>query len=74
MQLLIENPFFLNEFLNPENKIIINKDKDIFIFVMNYYTITRPGEEEESSDKEEEEEVKEIDTTEALRVVKIIKI
>jgi hypothetical protein len=41
---------------------------------VNYYTITRPGKEEESSDKEKEEEVKEIDTTEALRAIEIVKI
>jgi hypothetical protein len=53
--------------------MIVNKDEDIFISVINHYTITRPGEEEESSDKEEEE-VKEIDTAEALRAVETIKI
>jgi hypothetical protein len=30
-QLPIENPLFLNEFLNPEDKTIVNKDKDIYI-------------------------------------------
>jgi hypothetical protein len=74
MQLLIENPLSLDEFLNPEDKIIVNKDEDIFIFVINYYIIIRPGKKKESSNKKKEKEVKEINTTEALRVVETIKI
>jgi hypothetical protein len=70
-QLLIKNLLSLNEFLNPEDKTIVNKDKDTFISVINYYTITRPGKEEESSN---EEKVKEVDTAKALRVVEIVKI
>jgi hypothetical protein len=57
--------------LNPEDETIVNKDEDIFISVINHYTITRPGKEEESSN---EEEVKEVDTAKALRAVEIVKI
>jgi hypothetical protein len=69
-QLPIENPLSLDEFLNPEDKTIIDNDEDIFTSVVNHYTITTPGEEEESSD---EEEVKEVDTAEALRAVETVK-
>jgi hypothetical protein len=72
-QLLIENPLSLDEFLNPEDEIIVDEDEDIFTSVVNHYAIARPGEEEESSD-EEEEEVKEIDTAEALRAVETVKL
>ena len=57
--------------MNPEDETIVNKDEDIFISVINYYTITRPGKEEESSN---EEEVKEVDIAKALRAVEIVKI
>lgn len=70
IQLLIKNPLSLNEFLNLEDKIIIGKDEDIFISVVNHYTITRLGEEEESSD---EEEIKKVDTSEALRAIETVK-
>lgn len=70
-QFPIENPLSLDEFLNPENEIIVDKDKDIFTSVVNHYTIARPGEEEESS--EEEEEVKKIDTAETSRAIEIVK-
>jgi len=55
--------------LNPEDKTIIKENKDIFISIVNNYTITRPGEEEESSDKE----IKEIDTAKALRAIETVK-
>jgi hypothetical protein len=69
-QLPIENLFSLDEFLNLEDKTIVNKDEDIFTSVVDYYAIVSPGEEEESSD---EEEVKKVDTAEALRAVKTVK-
>jgi hypothetical protein len=69
-QLLIENPLSLNEFLNPKDKTIVNKDKDIFTSVVDYYAIVSLGEEEESSDKKE---VKEVDTAKALKAVKTVK-
>jgi hypothetical protein len=43
---LIKNPLSLNEFLNPEDKIIVDKDKDIFISVVSYYAAPILGEEE----------------------------
>ena len=33
-QLPIENPLSLDEFLNPEDKTIVNKDEDIFTSVV----------------------------------------
>jgi hypothetical protein len=60
--------------LNLEDEIIFEKDKDVFISVVNHYAAARPGEEEESSSsKEEEEEIKEVQTAEALRAVEIVK-
>jgi hypothetical protein len=49
---LIKDSFSLNEFLNPEDKIIVNKGKDIFISVISYYTVPILGKEKESSDEE----------------------
>ena len=69
-QLPIENPLFLNEFLNPKNKTIVNKNKDIFTSVVDYYVIVSPGKKEELSNKEK---VKKIDTAKALRAVKTVK-
>jgi hypothetical protein len=67
-QLPIENPLSLDEFLNPEDEIIVDEEEDIFTSVVNHYG--RPGEEEESSD---EEEVEEVDTAEALRAIERVK-
>jgi hypothetical protein len=68
-QLPIENLLSLDEFLNPEDTVIIDKDKDIFTSVVNRYAIARPGEEEESSNKE----VKKVDTAKALKAVETVK-
>jgi hypothetical protein len=57
--------------LNPEDEIIVDKDEDIFISVINYYAVPRLGKEEESSD---EEKVKEVDTAKALGAVEIVNI
>jgi hypothetical protein len=65
-----QSPLSLDEFLNPEDKVIIDKDEDIFTSVVNRYTVARLVEEEESSDKEE---IKKVDTTEALRAVETVK-
>ena len=70
-QLPIENPPSLDEFLNPEDEVIINKDEDIFTSVVNRYTVARLVEGEELSD---EEEINEVDTAEALRTVETVKI
>jgi hypothetical protein len=68
-QLPIESPLSFNEFLNPEDKTIVNKDGDIFA---ECYNVDQPGKEEESSD--EEEEVKQIKDAKALRMVKRLKL
>ena len=68
-QLPIENSLSLDEFLNLEDETIVDEDKDIFTSIVDHYTITRPGEKEESSDKE----IKEINTAEALRAVETVK-
>jgi hypothetical protein len=69
-QLPIENPFSLDEFLNLEDETIVNKDKDIFISVVDYYVVVSLGKKKESSDKKE---VKKVCTTKALKAVKTIK-
>ena len=71
-RLLIENPLSLNEFLTPDDKVIIDKDEDIFAFVVEHYSINKSGEESESSD--DKEELKKIATTEALSCIKILKL
>jgi hypothetical protein len=63
-QLLIEIPLSLNEFLNPEDKTIVDKDEDIFTPVVDHYAVVNPGNEKKSSD---EEEVKKVNTAKALR-------
>ena len=71
-RLPIENPLSLNEFLTPDDEMIIDKDEDIFASIVEHYSIDKLGEESESSDKEEE--VKEIATAKALRCVEILKL
>jgi hypothetical protein len=51
--------------------VIINKDKDIFISIIDCYSINKPGKESESSN---EEEIKEIDTAEALQYIETLKL
>ena len=70
VQLPIENPLSLNEFLNPAGETVIDKDDDIFISVVDHYSINKLGEESESSD----EEVEEVDTAKALRCIKTVKL
>ena len=72
-QLSIENPLSLDEFLNPEDEIIIDKDSDIFAAIVEHYSIDKPGEEEESSDKKEEE-VEQIEDTEVLRIIERLRL
>jgi hypothetical protein len=71
MQLPIENPLPLDEFLNPEDEIIVDEDGDIFAAVVANYSVDKPGKEEESSD---EEEVEQIEDAEALRMVERLKL
>jgi hypothetical protein len=71
-QLLIESPLPLNEFLNPENETIVDKDSDSFAAIVECYSVDQPGKEEESSDKEEE--VEQIKDAEALRIVERLKL
>jgi hypothetical protein len=68
-QLPIESRFPLDEFLNPENETIVDKDGDIFA---ECYSINQPGKEKESSDKEEK--VKQIKDAKALRMVERLKL
>ena len=49
---------------------MLNKDKDIFISVVDYYIIIRLGKKEESSDKE----IKKVNTAKALKAIKTVKI
>ena len=72
--LSIENPLSLDEFLNLEDKIIINKDSDIFVAIVEYYSVDKPGEEEELSDEKEEEEVEQIEDTEVLRMIERLRL
>jgi hypothetical protein len=64
---LIKNLFSFNKFLNLKIKTIVNKNKNIFIFVINYYTIVSLGKKKESSNKKE---VKKIDIAKALKTKK----
>jgi hypothetical protein len=73
-QLPIESPLPLDEFLNPEDETIVNKDSNIFAVIVKCYSVNQPGEEKESSDKEEEQEVKQIKDAEALRIVERLKL
>jgi hypothetical protein len=69
-QFPIESPLPLDEFLNPEDETIVDKDGDIFA---EYYSvINQPGKEEESSDKEEE--IEQIKDAGALRMVGRLKL
>jgi hypothetical protein len=70
-QLLIENPLSLDEFLNPEDEVIVDEDDDIFTTVVEHYSIDKPGKEDELSD---EEEVEQIDETIALRAIETIRL
>jgi hypothetical protein len=47
--------------------MVLDKNKNIFIFVVEYYSINKPGEESESSDKKE---VEGVDIIEVLRYIK----
>ena len=71
-QLLIKNPLSLDEFLNPEDEVIVDKDDDIFTTVVEHYSIDKPGEEED--ELSDEEEVEQIDETTALRVIETIRL
>jgi hypothetical protein len=70
VQLPIKNPLSLDEFLNPEDEMIIEEEEDIFEAIVDRYTITKSVEEDESS---EEENIKEVDTAEALRAIETVK-
>ena len=52
--------------------MIIDKDKDIFAFVVKYYSINKSGKESESSDKKKK--LKKIVITKALGCIKILKL
>jgi hypothetical protein len=67
-QLPIESPLPLDEFLNPEDETIVDKDGDIFA---ECYSVNQPGKEEESSDEEEVEQIKDAN---ALRMVERLKL
>jgi hypothetical protein len=69
---LIKNPLSLDEFLNPEDEVIVDKDDDIFTTVVEHYSIDKPGEEED--ELSDEEEVEQIDETTALRVIETIRL
>jgi hypothetical protein len=72
IQLPIENPLSLDDFLTPNDETIIDKDDDIFESIVEHYSVDKLGEESDSSDEEEEE--KEVNTAEALKCVEILKL
>ena len=72
-QLLIESSLPLNEFLNPKEETIVNKDDDIFAAAIECYSVNKLGKEDESCD-EEEEEVERIEDAETLRIVERLKL
>ena len=69
---MIKNPLSLNEFLTSNDKTVIDIDDNIFKSVVEHYSIDKPGEESDSSNKEEE--VEEVDITEALKYVELLKL
>ena len=57
IQFLVDSPLSLDEFLNSEEKIIIDEKDNIFVSVIDYYSVTKLSKEEESSDEEKVEEI-----------------
>ena len=51
-QLLIENPLSLDEFLNPEDETILDKDSDIFKAIVAAYSSNQEKEGESSNEEE----------------------
>jgi hypothetical protein len=71
-QLPIENSLSLDEFLNPKDEAILNKESDIFDTIVAAYSSYQADKEEESSDKEEE--IKQVEDDKALRAIEIVKL
>ena len=57
--------------MNLEDEIIVNKDNDIFITVVEYYSIDKLGKKDKLSNKKE---VKQIDKTTALRAIETMRL
>jgi hypothetical protein len=70
-QLLIENPLSLDEFLNPEDETVLDKEGDIFEAIVAAYSSNQDNKEGESNDKEE---VKQVEDNAALRAIEIVKL
>ena len=70
-QLPIENLLSLDEFLNPEDESILDKEGDIFEAIVAAYSSNQVDKEEESSD---EEEVKQVEDDVALRAIETVKL
>ena len=51
-QRLIENPLSLDEFLNPEDETILDKDSDIFKAIVAAYSSNQEKEGESSNEEE----------------------
>ena len=70
-QLPIENLLSFDEFLNPEDESILDKEGDIFKAIVAAYSSNQADEEGESSD---EEEVKQVEDDVALRAIETVKL
>jgi hypothetical protein len=70
-QLLIKNPLPLDEFLNPEDKTILDEEDNIFEAIVAAYSSNQADEKGESSD---EEEVKQVGDDTALRAIETVKL
>ena len=69
----IKTPLPLNEFVNPEDEMLIDEDGDIFMSVVECYSMNNVGEGEEDSDSSEDK-VEDINTTTALQCLEQVKL
>ncbi|KIM97313.1 hypothetical protein OIDMADRAFT_57937 [Oidiodendron maius Zn] len=54
MQLPIEGPLPLDEFLNPDDEVTVDEDSDIFAALVENYSVNRQGLEESSGEDKAE--------------------
>lgn len=71
IKLPIEYLFLFDEFLNLEDKTILNKKGDIFKAIVTAYSSNQADEEGESSDEEEVKKVKDDVVMRAIETVKL---
>ena len=69
----IETPLSFNEFVNPEDETLIDKDDDIFTSVVKCYNVNKVGKGGEDSDLSKDE-VEDINTATALQCLEQVKL